>query len=206
MDRTTDPPDWALPAWDAVEVDRPAAPGPMRGSVPGPMPGPVPGGTFGVRIRTVTEVTRAVRDLLRADEGLRELWVEGEVSRVTVSSAGHAYFSLKDERSQLACVWFRDDRLASVFQPQSGLRIVAAGRLDVFETQGVYQLYVTTIQPAGFGDLALRFEAAKARLAAEGLFDVARKRPLPVRPAVIAVVTSPSGAVWHDIRHVITRR
>jgi len=210
MDRTTDPPDWALPAWDAVEVDRPAAPGPMPGSVPGPMPGPVPGpvpgGTFGVRIRTVTEVTRAVRDLLRADEGLRELWVEGEVSRVTVSSAGHAYFSLKDERSQLSCVWFRDDRLASPFQPQAGLRIVARGRLDVFETQGVYQLYVASIQPAGFGDLALRVEATKARLAAEGLFDAARKRALPPRPAVIAVVTSPTGAVWHDIRTILERR
>ena len=194
MGRTPEPPDWVLPAWDAVAADAATT------------PGSPPGGPFGVRIRTVSEVTRIVRDALRADDGLRELWVEGEVSRVTVSSAGHAYFSLKDERSQLACVWFRDDRLASAFQPQSGLRIVARGRLDVFETQGVYQLYVEAIQPAGFGDLALRFEAAKARLAAEGLFDAARKRELPVRPAVIAVVTSPSGAVWHDIRTVLERR
>jgi exodeoxyribonuclease VII large subunit len=192
-----EPPDWALPAWDAVETERPAS---------AQSPAPAPGGTFGPRIRTVSEVTRIVRDTLRADEGLRDLWVEGEVSRVTVSSAGHAYFSLKDERSQLSCVWFRDDRLASPFQPQAGLRIVAHGRLDVFETQGVYQLYVAAIQPAGFGDLALRVEATKARLSAEGLFDAARKRPLPERPAVIAVVTSPSGAVWHDIRTVLARR
>ncbi len=195
MDRPTEPPDWALPAWDSVPDQ-----------VPISSARTTPGGTFGLRIRTVSEVTRIVRDTLRADDGLRELWVEGEVSRVTVSSAGHAYFSLKDERSQLSCVWFRDDRTASPFQPQAGLRIVAHGRLDVFETQGVYQLYVASIQPAGFGDLALRVEATKARLAAEGLFDAARKRSLPQRPPVIAVVTSPTGAVWHDIRTVLERR
>jgi exodeoxyribonuclease VII large subunit len=83
---------------------------------------------------------------------------------------------------------------------------VAHGRVDVFDQQGVYQLYVTALQPAGFGDLALRYEALKARLAAEGLFDQVRKRPLPIRPRTIAVVTSPSGAVWHDIRTVLERR
>jgi exodeoxyribonuclease VII large subunit len=134
------------------------------------------------------------------------VWVEGEVGRVTVSSAGHAYFTLKDERSQLQCVWFRDDRLASPYEPRTGLRVVANGRVDVFDANGVYQLYVSAVQPAGFGDLALRFEALKAQLGAEGLFDAARKRPLPDRPAVIAVVTSETGAVWHDIRTVLARR
>ncbi len=148
----------------------------------------------------MSDVTRAVREAVRSDERLRDVWVEGEVGRVTVSSAGHAYFTLKDERSQLQCVWFRDDRLASPFEPRTGLRVVAHGRVDVFDAQGVYQLYVSAVQPAGFGDLALRFEALKARLGAEGLFDAARKRPLPERPAVIAVVTSETGAVWHDIR------
>jgi exodeoxyribonuclease VII large subunit len=84
--------------------------------------------------------------------------------------------------------------------------VVAHGRVDVFDAQGVYQLYVSSLQPAGFGDLALRFEALKARLAAEGLFETARKRALPVRPAVVGVVTSPSGAVWHDIQQVMARR
>ncbi len=163
-------------------------------------------GTFGLRILGVSEVTRAVRDAVRSDDRLRDVWVEGEVGRVTVSSAGHAYFTLKDERSQLSCVWFRDDRLASPFEPRTGLRVVAHGRVDVFDAQGVYQLYVSAVQPAGFGDLAIRFEALKARLAAEGLFDPAGKRPLPLRPAVIAVATSESGAVWHDIRHVLERR
>jgi exodeoxyribonuclease VII large subunit len=161
---------------------------------------------FTLKILGVSEVTRAVRDAVRADADLRDVWVEGEVGRVTVSSAGHCYFTLKDERSQLACVFFRDDRLASPFEARTGLRVVVHGRVDVFETQGVYQLYVTAVQPAGFGDLALRFEALKARMAAEGLFDSARKRPLPYRPAVIGVATSATGAVWHDICHVVARR
>ena len=195
-----EPPDWALPAWDAT--DEPPARD-ARGRAPERV---VPGGTFGLTILRVSDVTRAVREAVRSDERLHDVWVEGEVGRVTVSSAGHAYFTLKDERSQLQCVWFRDDRLASPYEPRTGLRIVAHGRVDVFDANGVYQLYVTAVQPAGFGDLTLQFEALKARLSAEGLFEAARKRPLPDRPAVIAVVTSETGAVWHDIRNVLARR
>ena len=163
-------------------------------------------GTFGLRILGVADVTRLIRGAVTADERLRDLWVEGEIGRVTVSTAGHAYFALKDDRAQLQCVWFRDDRLRSAFQPQAGLRVVAHGRMDVYEPQGSLQLYVESIQPAGRGDLAVRFEQLKAKLAAEGLFDTARKRPLPPRPGVIGVITSPSGAVWHDICHVLARR
>jgi exodeoxyribonuclease VII large subunit len=168
--------------------------------------GTAPAGAYGLHIHGVSEVTRAIREAIRGDERLRDVWVEGEVGRVTVSTAGHAYFALKDERSQLACVWFRDDRLGSPFEPRTGLRVVAHGRVDVFDQQGVYQLYVSSLQPAGFGDLALRYEALKARLAEEGLFDSSRKRPLPARPGTVAVVTSPTGAVWHDIRTVLERR
>jgi exodeoxyribonuclease VII large subunit len=195
--RDAEPPDWALPAWDALDIGaRPAAkPGPGR-----------PAGPFGIQILGVSEVTRAVRETLREDPRLGDLWVEGEVGRVTVSSAGHAYFTLRDEKSQLACVFFREDRQGSAFEPQSGMRVVVHGRIDVFDAQGVYQCYVAAIQPAGFGDLALRFEQTKARLAAEGLFDARRKRPLPSRPPTIAVVTSLSGAVIHDIRRVLARR
>ena len=163
-------------------------------------------GTFGVRILGVSEVTRSIRGAVRSDPRLSDLWVEGEIGRVTISSAGHAYFALKDERNQLQCVWFRDDRLRSAFEAQAGLRVVAHGRIDLFEPQGALQLYVESIQPAGLGDLTLRFEALKARLAAEGLFETSRKRPLPPRPATIAVITSPTGAVWKDICHVISRR
>ena len=149
--------------------------------------GPIPGGTFGLRVRTVSEVSRAIRERVRSDDGLRDLWVEGEVGRVTVSSAGHAYFTLKDARAQIQCVWFRDDRVRSPFQPQTGLQVVAHGRMDLFEPQGALQLYVEALQPSGFGNLTLRFEELKARLAEEGLFDAARKRSLPDRPRTIAV-------------------
>src|SRR5207244_10932392 len=90
--------------------------------------------------------------------------------------------------------------------PRAGLRVIVHGLVDVSDSQGGYQLYVVDLQPAGFGDLALKFEATKARLAAEGLFDRARKRALPERPATIAVVTSPTGAVWHDVSTVLRRR
>jgi exodeoxyribonuclease VII large subunit len=123
-----------------------------------------------------------------------------------VSTAGHAYFALRDQRNQLQCVWFRDDRVRSASTAQAGMRVVVHGRIDLYEPSGAMQLYVDSIQPAGLGDLALRFEALKARLAAEGLFDSARKRPLPSRPRTIAVITSPSGAVWRDITHVLARR
>jgi exodeoxyribonuclease VII large subunit len=193
-------PDGLLPAWDADPTDHDATTGPM------PAVSRTPPGTFGLRILAVSEVARAVKEAVRADERLRDVWVEGEVGRVTISSAGHAYFSLKDERSALQCVWFRDERVRSAFQPQAGLRIVVHGRVDLFEPQGALQLYVESIQPAGFGDLTLRFEALKARLSEEGLFDMARKRSLPVRPTTIAVVTSPTGVVWRDIGHVLARR
>jgi exodeoxyribonuclease VII large subunit len=94
----------------------------------------------------------------------------------------------------------------SAFQPQTGLRVVAHGRVDFYEPQGALQLYVDALQPSGVGDLAIRFEQLKARLTAEGLFDTARKRPLPARPAVIAVVTSPTGVVWRDVGNVLRRR
>jgi exodeoxyribonuclease VII large subunit len=199
------PPDWALPGWDAVDPEEPVPVGPGRG--PAELrPSVVAPGTFGLKILKVSEVTRAVRTAIRQDPRLLDVWVEGEIGRVTVSSAGHAYFALKDERNQLQCVWFRDDRERSMFTAQAGLRVVVHGRIDLYEPSGAMQLYVDSIQPAGVGDLALRFEALKTRLAEEGLFDSARKRQLPSRPRTIAVITSPSGAVWRDISHVLARR
>ena len=186
-----------LPGWDAL---------PDAGERQDPGGPPRAPGTFGLRILAVSDVARAIKDAVRSDPRLADLWVEGEVGRVTVSSAGHAYFTIKDARSTLNCVWFADDRARSVFQPAAGLRIVVHGRVDLFEQQGAVQLYVESIQPAGFGDLAIRFEELKARLAAEGLFDTARKRPLPSRPSTIAVITSPTGVVWHDIATVLARR
>jgi exodeoxyribonuclease VII large subunit len=147
-----------------------------------------------------------VRETIRRTSGLAGVWVEGEVGQVSISSAGHCYFTLKDERAQVRCMVFRDDRLMMPLEPRTGIRLVAHGRVDVFEPQGAYQLYVDAVQPAGIGELALRLEALKARLAGEGLFDPVRKRPLPAWPQVVGICTSLSGAVLHDIRDVIARR
>src|SRR4026209_1184235 len=211
-DRT--PPDWGLPGWDAADPEDPVPVGRGRGAIPeaglgseqGVRPGVTAPGTFGLKILKVSAITRAVRTAIRLDPRLLDVWVEGEIGRVTVSSAGHAYFALKDERNQIQCVWFRDERERSRFPAEAGLRVVVHVRIDLYEPTGAMQLYVDSIQPAGVGDLALRFEALKARLAEEGLFDSARKRPLPSRPRTIAVITSPTGAVWTDICHVLARR
>jgi exodeoxyribonuclease VII large subunit len=157
-------------------------------------------------ILSVAEVTQLVKGAIKAAPRLRDVWVEGEVGQVSISAAGHCYFTLKDDKAQIKCVVFRDDRLMMPFEARTGLRLVAQGNIDVFDSQGVYQLYVRTLQPSGFGDLALRFEALKAKLQAEGVFESGRKRKLPVYPQTIGVVTSLNGAVLHDIRRVLTRR
>ncbi|HET7676666.1 MAG TPA: exodeoxyribonuclease VII large subunit [Candidatus Limnocylindrales bacterium] len=193
-------------------LEEPPHPAESHGAAAGIGSGPAPATSRGSdappgpRIRPVGELTRLLRDLLRGDPRLRDLWVEGEVGQVSISAAGHCYFTLKDERAQLRCVIFRDERRVVRFEPRTGLRVVAHGRIDLFEPQGAYQLYVDALQPAGFGDLALRFEALKAALAAEGLFDPARKRPLPSWPGAIGLATSISGAALHDIRQVLARR
>jgi exodeoxyribonuclease VII large subunit len=198
-------PDMTLPGWDAISGDPSDEQGAPSQTADRAAAGRA-AASSGPRILGVSEVTRSIRGAVRADPALADLWVEGEVGRVTVSSAGHAYFALKDARNQLQCVWFRDDRLRSAFEAQAGLRVVAHGRIDLYEPTGALQLYVETLQPSGVGDLALRFEELKARLAAEGVFAAERKRPLPIRPRTIAVVTSPTGAVWRDICHVLSRR
>src|SRR5262245_6068600 len=119
--------DGMLPPWDDTGEERPAR-------------APAPPGTFGVRIRTVTEVARTTKYAVGTDERLRDLGIEGEIGRVTLSSPGHAYFALRDDRAALQCVWFRDDRARSAFQPQTGLRVVAHGRMDVYEASGALQL------------------------------------------------------------------
>lgn len=182
------------------------APPPPDEAAERPVERPADPASTGPRVLSVAEITRLVRDAIRTSPRLGRVWVEGEVGQVSVSSAGHCYFTLKDDRAQLRCMIFRDDRMAIPLEPRTGIRVIAHGRLDVFEPQGAYQLYVDSVQPAGLGDLALRFEALKAQLSAEGLFEAARKRPLPAWPRTIGVVTSLSGAVLHDVRRVIGRR
>ena len=154
----------------------------------------------------VARVNRYVKQLIEADESLADLWVEGEVSNFVVSMSGHAFFSLKESQSQLRCVMFRS-QLARIRQrPANGDLCVARGALRVYEAQGTYQLYVEFVAPSGLGELQLRLEELKARLGGEGLFDDSRKRPLPLWPQRIGVVTSATGAVLHDIRTVTARR
>ena len=186
--------------------DEPTPPPEPEGASPTREPEPLPERPPGPTVLSVAAVNRLIRDTIRRQPRLNPLWVEGEIGNVSVSAAGHAYFTLKDERAQLRCVVFREERLALPLEPRTGIRVVAQGRIDVFEQQGAYQLYVESLQPAGVGDLAQRYEALKAQLQAEGLFDSSRKRPLPAWPRTIGVVTSLSGAVLHDIRRVIDRR
>ena len=157
-----------------------------------------------MRIYPVSEITQYLRDLLEADGTLADIWISGEVSNLSESAAGHLYFTLKDEASQLRCVLFNRSRLPVTIQ--NGMAVAAHGRISIYEASGALQLYVDVIQPEGEGILHLEFERLKAKLEQEGLFEPARKRDLPPFPQRIGVITSPDGAALRDIINVINRR
>lgn len=160
-----------------------------------------------MRTFSVRELTRYIRDLFEADEILDDVWVRGEVSNLTKARSGHWYFTVKDSDAQLRCVMFRNAARGVRADVRAGDEILAHGRVSVYEARGEYQLYADQIEAlGGLGDLHLRFEALKAKLDAEGLFDRGRKRPIPAFPAQIGVVTSPSAAAWHDMQNVLRRR
>jgi exodeoxyribonuclease VII large subunit len=152
----------------------------------------------------VSELTARIRDLL--ESALPEIWVEGEVSNCHAAQSGHCYFTLKDAKAQIRCVCFRDQMRTLKFKPEDGLHITVRGSLSVYDARGEYQIYVTNIEPVGLGALQLAFEQLKKKLHAEGLFDQARKKPLPILPRCIGVVTSPTGAAIRDILRVLKRR
>ena len=152
----------------------------------------------------VSWLARYLKELIESDLRLSNIWVEGEVSNLTRSSAGHLYFTLKDEEAQLRCVMFR--RSHGGAPVENGAQVLAHGNVSLYEARGDLQLIVDFIQPAGVGVWAAQFERLKEQLEAEGLFDPARKRPLPPFPRRLGVVTSPTGAVFHDICHVAGRR
>src|SRR5580700_4301032 len=152
----------------------------------------------------VSELTARIRELL--ESALPEVWVEGEVSNCHMAQSGHCYFTLKDAKSQIRCVCFRDQMRGMKFKPEDGLHSTVRGALSVYDARGEYQIYVTLIEPVGLGALQLAFEQLKKKLELEGLFAAARKKPLPVLPRCIGVVTSPTGAAIRDVLRVLKRR
>ncbi|GMV82301.1 MAG: exodeoxyribonuclease 7 large subunit [Planctomycetota bacterium] len=153
---------------------------------------------------SVSDLTRRIKGLLEGQ--LPPLWVEGEISNFKTYTSGHCYFTLKDAAAQLSCVLWRSAAAKLRFEPRDGMQVLAQGRVSVYEPRGQYQLVVERLEASGVGALAAAFEALKAKLEAEGLFDPGRKRPLPLYPRRIALVTSPSGAAIRDLFKVIARR
>ncbi|MCM8766369.1 MAG: exodeoxyribonuclease VII large subunit [Candidatus Omnitrophica bacterium] len=155
-------------------------------------------------IYTVTELTRHIRIIL--EDSFPLIWVEGEISNLRKPLSGHIYFTLKDENSALNAVIFRNGEVELGFRLEDGQKVICGGRITVYEKQGIYQLQVERIEPVGIGALQLRLEQLKKKLREEGLFDPAHKKPLPLLPRHIGVVTSPTGAAIRDILKVIKRR
>ena len=156
------------------------------------------------QVYTVTHLTRQIKELL--ENSFPRLWVEGELSNFKRHTSGHLYFTLKDENAQISCAMWRFRAGTLPFAPESGMKVLVEGDVQVYEKGGNYQLIIQQIQPAGIGALQLAFEQLKRKLHAEGLFDASHKKPLPAFPERIGVITSPTGAAIRDIISVLTRR
>ncbi len=157
-----------------------------------------------IQATTVSALARYLKDLIESNLSLTNLWVEGEISNLSRSTRGHVYFTLKDANAQINCVMFQRQYRGAPLE--NGAQVLAHGNVSFYEQRGNVQLIVDFVQPAGVGARQAEFERLKEKLTAEGLFDEGRKRPLPVFPARIGVVTSPTGAVFHDICNVLARR
>ncbi|MCD8322875.1 MAG: exodeoxyribonuclease VII large subunit [Oscillospiraceae bacterium] len=157
-------------------------------------------------IFTVSQLNGHIKELLEADPMLDRVMVRGELSNYKIYPSGHHYFTMKDGESSLKCVMFRSSASRLRFRPESGMSVTATGRVSVYPRDGAYQLYVSGLMPEGTGDLQIAFEQLKAKLAAEGLFDPAHKKPLPAFPRRVAVITSGAGAAVHDIIRVLGKR
>ena len=153
---------------------------------------------------SVSDLTARIRDLLAGE--FTDVFVEGEVSNAHAAQSGHLYFTLKDNHAQVRCVCFRTQLARLKFRPEDGLHVTLRGSISVYESRGEYQFYVEHVEPVGLGALQLAFEQLKKRLDAEGLFDPQRKRPLPVLPQCVGLITSPRGAAVRDIVRILQRR
>jgi exodeoxyribonuclease VII large subunit len=156
------------------------------------------------RAFTVSELTSRIRDVL--GKNFTDIWVEGEISNCREAQSGHIYCTLKDERAQIRCVCFKQQLRGMKFRPEDGLHVTVRGSVSVYESRGEYQIYIENIEPVGLGALQLAFEQLKKRLEAEGLFAAERKKPLPMLPTRIGLITSPRGAAVRDVVRILRRR
>src|SRR5215467_7606091 len=153
---------------------------------------------------TVSELTARIRELLA--KNFTDISVEGEISNCRQAQSGHFYFTLKDEKAQVRCVWFKQQMRGLRFRPEDGLKVSVRGSVSVYEARGEYQIYVESMEPVGRGAFPLAFEQLKKRLEGERLIPTEQKKPLPLLPRSIGLVTSPSGAAVRDVVRILRRR
>ncbi|HJH32737.1 MAG TPA: exodeoxyribonuclease VII large subunit [Methanosarcinaceae archaeon] len=157
-------------------------------------------------IYTVSEVNNRIKHILTNDPKMSEVWVRGEISNLTKHSSGHYYFTIKDRNSQLNCVSFRSTNRILKFEPETSMKVLVFGSIDVYTVRGLYQLRVFDMRPDGIGELYKAFEQLKKKLEEKGFFEGSHKKPIPRYPKKIGIVTSPTGAAIHDILNVAKRR
>ena len=157
-------------------------------------------------VLSISQLNEYIRGKLDADALLNGVAVRGEISNYKVYPSGHHYFTLKDENASLKCVMFKGNAMKLRFRPDNGVKVIAMGKISVYPRDGVYQLYCTAMAMDGIGDLYAAFEQLKAKLAAQGLFDPAHKKPLPKYPGTIAIITSSAGAAIHDMLRILRKR
>lgn len=158
------------------------------------------------QVLSITQINEYIRTMMDADALLSGLAVRGEISNYKMYPSGHHYFTLKDEGGALKCVMFKGNAMRLRFRPENGMKVIAMGKISVYPRDGAYQLYCSNLVLDGIGDLYAAFEQLKAKLAAQGLFDPAHKKPLPKYPGVIGIITSSAGAAVHDMLRILNKR
>ena len=158
------------------------------------------------QVLSITQINEYIRGKLDSDQLLNGVAVRGEISNYKMYPSGHHYFTLKDESSALKCVMFKGSAMRLRFRPENGMKVIAMGKITVYPRDGAYQLYCTAMAMDGVGDLYAAFEQLKKKLAAEGLFDPAHKKPLPRYPGTIGIITSSAGAAVHDMLRILNKR
>lgn len=157
-------------------------------------------------VLSVSQINEYIKQIIETDDLLSTIAVRGEISNYKCYPSGHHYFTIKDAESSLRCVMFRTSAVRLRFRPENGMQVIVMGRISVYPRDGAYQLYCTAMTPVGTGDLHMAFEQLKAKLAAQGLFDAERKKPLPKFPQRIGIITSSAGAAVHDILRILNKR